>query len=145
MIETVDTEKLAKTLEKECQKIEARKSLPPIDVLVQVLVDDSEASKHGQNPENAVKLAKVIREECPMLRFRGIMSMGAVGNEEEFKGVHELRNQMLAEFTDLTADEFIVSMGTSQDYEAAITVGGATQVRLGTTIFGARDYSKKNK
>lgn len=80
-----------------------------------------------------------------MLRFRGIMSMGAVGNEDEFKGVHELRNQMLTEFTDLTADEFMVSMGTSQDYEAAILVGGATQVRLGTTIFGARDYSKKNK
>lgn len=49
----------------------------------------------------------------------------------------------MVEMFGITKDEFMLSMGTSADYEAAILEGGANQVRLGTTIFGARDYSKK--
>ena len=51
MVETVDTLKLAKTLEKECSKVEARKDMPPLDVLVQVLLKDSEGTKHGANQD----------------------------------------------------------------------------------------------
>ena len=72
------------------------------------------------------------------------MSMGEIGNVDEFKEIHELKVKMLEQFGDIiTDDEFMVSMGTSQDYEQAIIHGGSNQVRLGTTIFGARDYSKK--
>ena len=45
---------------------------------------------------------------------------------------------------ELQEEEFVLSMGTSQDFEMAIEEG-ATSVRLGTTIFGARDYSDKKK
>ena len=43
---------------------------------------------------------------------------------------------------ELTASDFILSMGTSGDYESAIQ-NGSTEVRLGTTIFGARNYPAK--
>ena len=71
------------------------------------------------------------------------MSMGAIGNVDEYKAVIELKDSILEKFGDENADDFILSMGTSQDYELAIT-HGSTQVRLGTTIFGARDYSNND-
>ena len=48
----------------------------------------------------------------------------------------------LLEMSGLTEENFVLSMGTSADYEEAI-LQGATEVRLGTTIFGAREYKKK--
>ena len=70
--------------------------------------------------------------------------MGEIGNVEEFQAVNKLKHDILDKFGDKIKEEnFLVSMGTSQDYELAILEGGANQVRLGTTIFGARDYSKK--
>ena len=70
--------------------------------------------------------------------------MGEIGNVEEFQAVNKLKHDVLDKFGDKIKEEnFLVSMGTSQDYELAILEGGANQVRLGTTIFGARDYSKK--
>ena len=52
-----------------------------------------------------------------------------------------MKNEYL-ELSGLTKDSFVLSMGTSADYEEAI-LEGSTEVRLGTTIFGARDYKKK--
>ena len=69
------------------------------------------------------------------------MSMGEIGNVEEFRLVHDLKLKVMQEFN-LPNDELIISMGTSQDYELAI-LEGSNEVRLGTTIFGARDYSNK--
>jgi len=67
--------------------------------------------------------------------------MGEIGNVEEFRLVHDLKLKVMQEFN-LPNDELIISMGTSQDYELAI-LEGSNEVRLGTTIFGARDYSNK--
>ncbi len=53
--------------------------------------------------------------------------MGAVGNVEEFREVYQLKNSIMNDFKDLISDEdFIISMGTSNDYEQAIIEGGAT-------------------
>ena len=81
MVETVDSQKLAETLNKECAKIQER---PQLDVLIQVLADDTEGSKFGVEPDESMKLADFIMQECPQLRFRGIMSMGEIGNINEF-------------------------------------------------------------
>lgn len=75
-----------------------------------------------------------------MLHFAGLMSMGALHDIEGFKTMAALRESLVNE--DLTRDKFILSMGTSADYEDAIREG-ATEVRLGTTIFGARNYPAK--
>ena len=53
-----------------------------------------------------------IRKECPFLKFKGIMSMGEIGNVSEFKKMNELRNEML-KVSDVSEEQFIVSMGTS--------------------------------
>ena len=67
------------------------------------------------------------------------MSMGEIGNLDEFRHIYDLKLRILDEFPSLITDEeFIVSMGTSEDYEQAIIEGGANQVRLGSTIFGPR-------
>ena len=105
-------------------------------------MQNTEGSKFGVSPEESMELVKHIRDACPFLTFRGIMSMGEIGNQEEFRLVNDLKSKMLSEFSSIIEPEkFTVSMGTSQDYELAIQVGGSNQVRLGTTIFGARDYS----
>ena len=141
MIETVDSLKLANTLNKECGKVEARQQMPPLDILVQVLAINTEGSKFGLSPEESIDVIQHINDACPFLNFRGLMSMGAIGNVEEFQAINKLKSEVLNKFGEkIKEEDFIVSMGTSQDYELAILEGGANQVRLGTTIFGARDY-----
>lgn len=83
-----------------------------------MLAQDSEGTKYGVEPKDASDLVFHIKENCKNLRFRGIMSMGAVGNVEEFREVYQLKNSILNDFKDLISDEdFIISMGTSTDYE----------------------------
>ena len=84
IIETVDSQKLADTLNKECSKIEERKTLPPLDILIQVLAQDTEGSKFGVSVEETIPLVQHIKEQCPFLKFKGLMSMGEVGNVKEF-------------------------------------------------------------
>ena len=69
------------------------------------------------------------------------MSMGAIGDIEGFQQMASLRDSLIS--PELPLDKFIMSMGTSGDYETAIS-HGATEVRLGTTIFGARNYPARN-
>ena len=91
MVETVDSMKLAETLNKECEKVEGRANMPPLDVLVQILAINTEGSKHGLSPEDSIEVIKHINEACPFLNFRGLMSMGEIGNIEEFKAINLLK------------------------------------------------------
>ena len=91
IIETLDSQKLADTLNKECSKMEERKNLPPLSVLVQVLAQNTEGSKFGVSVEETIPLIQHIKENCQFLKFKGLMSMGQIGNIEEFKSVHELK------------------------------------------------------
>ena len=91
MVETVDSIKLATTLHKECEKAERQ---APLDVLVQVLVNDTEGSKHGVSPQDSFGVVSHIRDNCGSLNFRGIMSMGAVGDVEEFRQINKLKEEM---------------------------------------------------
>ena len=143
MVETVDSLKLADLLNKECLRIERK---IPLNVLVQVLTGD-EDSKFGVLPADVAGFVEHINNSCPALAFRGLMAMGKVGDLEGFKQMSALRSELLPSLLERkvlqSESEFEISMGTSADWEAAVEEG-STQVRLGTTIFGARDYSKKN-
>lgn len=57
--------------------------------------------------------------------------------------MYELKQKTMEEFK-LQEDSFVLSMGTSADFEDAI-VEGANEVRVGTVLFGERDYSKKKQ
>ena len=100
-----------------------------------------EDSKFGVAPADLPAIMSHIQTDCPALKFSGLMSMGLLHDIEGFKAMASLKQELL-EQSGLTEDTFHLSMGTSADYEEAVR-HGATAVRLGTTIFGARDYPAK--
>ncbi|CAG4892495.1 YggS family pyridoxal phosphate-dependent enzyme [Paraburkholderia gardini] len=113
--------------------------LPPLNVCLQVNAS-GEASKSGIAPGEALELARAVAA-LPRLRLRGLMSIPEPAGDIEAQRaphrlVHALFEQLRAEGLELDT----LSMGMSGDLEAAV-IEGATIVRVGTAIFGARDYS----
>merc|ERR1719223_661596 len=101
-----------------------------------------EASKSGLIPgDNILEVARSIREECDHLKIGGLMTIGAPGDFSCFDTLVDCRVSLAG---DMGMDEhdLDLSMGMSGDFEEAIQ-RGATNVRVGSTIFGARDYSNK--
>lgn len=113
----------------------------PLQVLIQVNTS-GEASKSGISAQQAIELAAAI-EALPNLTLRGLMSIpAAVASYEEqliaFNQLKDLFEAIKAQYPQVDT----LSMGMSGDMEAAIEAG-STMVRIGTAIFGARDYSSK--
>ena len=131
-VHAVDRDKIAARLS------EARPSeLPPLNVCIQVNVS-GEASKSGVEPGREIALAEAI-SALPRLRLRGLM---AIPEPTDDMGLQRKRYARLRELKDaLSAAGYALdtlSMGMSDDLEAAIAEG-ATIVRVGTAIFGARE------
>jgi pyridoxal phosphate enzyme (YggS family) len=108
----------------------------PLNVLIQVNID-GEASKSGCAPETASMLARTVAQ-FPRLRLRGLMAIPEPHPDPAHRRAAFARMRDL--FTTLRADhpEFdTLSMGMSDDFELAIAEG-ATLVRIGTALFGAR-------
>ncbi|HEY5949089.1 MAG TPA: YggS family pyridoxal phosphate-dependent enzyme [Kofleriaceae bacterium] len=102
-----------------------------------------EQTKGGISAEQAAALARSIGSQ-PNIRLDGLMTMPPPADDPEasrpyFERLRALRDQLAAE---LGAPLPVLSMGMSGDFEVAIACG-ATHVRVGTAIFGARDYSMK--
>lgn len=115
--------------------------LPPLNVCIQVNVS-GEASKHGVAPEDALVLARSVAT-LPRLRLRGFMAIpeptpDAIVLHARFHSLTDLLDR--ARQAGLEMDT--LSMGMSDDLEAAIAAG-STLVRVGTAIFGARQYAKE--
>ena len=139
LIHSVDTLKLAETIEKEAAKrnITAR-------VLIEVNVAEEE-SKFGLKVEEVIPFVEKIAT-FPHLRVCGLMTIAPfVENPEEnrpiFANLHKLSVDIGMKNID-NVNVSILSMGMTNDYEVAIEEG-ATMVRVGTGIFGARDYAVK--
>jgi PLP dependent protein len=90
-----------------------------------------EASKSGVAVKEVTELARAI-VRLPRLRLRGLMAIPAPGAAGDFTRMKQLYDELRAEFGLDT-----LSMGMSDDMEQAIAAG-ATLVRIGTAIFGAR-------
>ena len=115
--------------------------LPPLNICIQVNVS-GEASKSGCTPADLPDLARAI-SALPRLQLRGLMAIpepteDRAAQEAAFAAVQALNNQ-LRDNLKLPLDT--LSMGMRHDLEAAIAQG-ATWVRIGTALFGARDYSQ---
>ncbi len=111
--------------------------LPPLNICIQVNVS-GEASKSGCAPADLPALATAIAQ-LPRLRLRGLMAIPEPTDERAaqdaaFAAVRQLQEQ-------LNLDLDTLSMGMSHDLESAIDQG-ATWVRIGTALFGARDYGQ---
>ncbi len=112
--------------------------LPPLNVCVQVNVS-GEDSKSGVAPAEAAALAREVAA-LPTLRLRGLMAIPEPAGE---LAAQRVPHRLLRELFDTLKAEGLaldtLSMGMSADLEAAV-LEGATIVRVGTAIFGARDY-----
>jgi pyridoxal phosphate enzyme (YggS family) len=117
-------------------------NLAPLNVCLQVNVS-GEASKSGVSPDDAPALAKEIAA-MPRLALRGLMSIPEP--TEDVDAQRAQHRTLRALFDALRAEGLSIdtlSMGMSADLEAAV-LEGATMVRIGTSIFGARDYSRSH-
>ena len=131
-VQTVDRRKLVDALD--AHRPDAR---GPLNVLVQVNIDD-ETSKHGCAPSDVAGLVEAIRA-APRLRLRGLMAIPAPHAEPARRREAFARMRRLFD-TVAGADPGIdtLSMGMSDDLELAIAEG-ATMVRVGSALFGARE------
>ncbi len=113
--------------------------LAPLQVCVQINVS-GEASKSGCAPDEALALCRAVAA-LPGLQLRGLMAIPEPTDDLQaqrilFRKLRELREQICAAGLPLDT----LSMGMSHDLEAAVAEG-ATIVRIGTAIFGERNYA----
>ncbi|MHB2250368.1 YggS family pyridoxal phosphate-dependent enzyme [Pseudomonas fitomaticsae] len=111
--------------------------LPPLNICIQVNVS-GEASKSGCTPQDLPALAQAI-SALPRLKLRGLMAIPEPTEDRAEQDAAFAAVQKLQTSLDLPLDT--LSMGMSHDLESAIAQG-ATWVRIGTALFGARDYSQ---
>lgn len=133
-VQSLDRLDLAEALQRRLQQ-EGR----AIDVLVQVKTS-AEPGKFGLAPDHLPAFLDDLRR-YDTLRVRGLMTLATHSDDPDevrrcFRALRELRDQATARGHDLRR----LSMGMSGDFALAIAEG-ATEVRIGTAIFGSRDYS----
>lgn len=113
-------------------------TMPPLNICLQVNVSGEE-SKSGVAMNEAAQLAQEI-SRLPRLKLRGLMSIPApASGEAEQRGAFAKMRVLLQELNQQGSSLDTLSMGMSHDFPAAIKEG-ATIVRIGTAIFGTRDY-----
>jgi pyridoxal phosphate enzyme (YggS family) len=130
-VHSVDRLKIAERLSAQRPEV-----APPLQACIQVNVS-GEATKSGVPPSEAPALARAVAA-LPRLRLRGLMAIPEPTDDvalqrRRFEILRELKERLVADGLALDT----LSMGMSDDLEAAIAAG-ATMVRVGTAIFGAR-------
>jgi pyridoxal phosphate enzyme (YggS family) len=143
-IESVDSLELALIIERVTRE---RSETPGFTggrypVMIEVNVSGEE-TKHGAPPEKCFALIDEIAVKCPHVEIKGLMTIGPRAGDEKSTGaafgmLRKLRDDA-RERSGLVLEH--LSMGMSGDYTLAITEG-STIVRIGSALFGARDYGK---
>ena len=143
MCQCIDSQKIADTLNYQWEK----NNLSELKVLVQVNTSREE-SKFGCDPDSCSELVDYVIKKCPRLKFSGLMTIGMFGYNVETMGVNpdfmeliKCKHSLCRDLS-LSSGDIELSMGMSSDYEHAIELG-SDWVRIGTEIFGPRDYVKK--
>lgn len=114
-------------------------NLPALNVCLQVNIS-GESSKSGVSVEEAAEVAREIAT-LPKLKLRGLMAIPEpVGSIDEQRVPHRRLRELFERLREEGLALDTLSIGMSGDLEAAV-LEGATIVRVGTAIFGARDYS----
>ena len=139
VVETIDRKKIADAV----NKAATAGGKEGLRVMVQVNTSGEE-TKSGCRPNEAVTLSQYVVENCPALTLTGLMTIGKPETSEKpeaFQLLRDIRKEV-AQSLGKKEEDLELSMGMSGDFEAAIRMG-STSVRVGSTIFGERDYSKK--
>jgi pyridoxal phosphate enzyme (YggS family) len=137
MIETVDSIKLARAIDKACQGI--GKVMP---VLIEVNSGE-ESQKAGVMPEDGISLVRDI-SDLQNIKVTGLMTMGPFsGDPEDARPYFQKTKKLFEEIKGLNlpgVEMKYLSMGMSNSYKVALEEG-ANMVRIGTKLFGERDYN----
>ncbi len=137
LIHSADSLKLAKVIEKESEKKECI-----TDILVEVNVAEEE-SKFGLKMEEVIPFIENAAQ-FPHINVRGLMTIAPfVENPEKNRTIFADLHKLYVDIKEKNIDNGtvnILSMGMTNDFEVAIEEG-ATMVRIGTGIFGARNYN----
>ena len=137
LIHSVDSLRLAEAIEKEAEKHNRI-----VDILLEVNVAEEESKFGLKMPEVIPMAEKVV--QLPHIRLRGLMTIAPfVENPEKNRAIFANLHDLYVDIKEKNIDNgtvSILSMGMTNDYEVAVEEG-ATMVRVGTGIFGARDYS----
>ena len=138
MIHSVDSAKLLGVINEQ-----ALKHNRVVDLLFEVHIAQEE-SKHGRNAEELIDYLRIGEyRTLSGVCYRGLMGVATNTDDEqvvkaEFTGLHDLMQRLKPEFFDDRFDT--LSMGMSGDYRLAIACG-SNMVRIGSAIFGARQYN----
>jgi pyridoxal phosphate enzyme (YggS family) len=139
MIHSVDSVRLLETINREAEKIRCR-----VKVLLEVHVA-KEASKSGFTPEEFLSLithSSSLISAYPWVEICGVMGMATNTDDKQewrscFREIKHLASSLIANSSPSERPQ--ISMGMSDDYQVAIEEG-STMVRIGSTIFGSRNY-----
>ena len=133
-VHSVDRLKIAERL-----SVQRPETLAPLNVCLQVNIS-GEASKSGLAPDEVVDIAASIAK-LPRLRLRGLMAIPEpAATLEAQRAPHHRLHALLDSLRGVGLDVDTLSIGMSDDLEAAV-LEGATIVRIGTAVFGERDYA----
>ena len=140
MIHSLDREALCEEIQKRAEKIDR-----VIDCLVQVNISKEE-TKHGLYKDDVVEFIKMVSEKYKNIRIRGLMTMAPfTENEDEVREVFRSLKNLSLDIDKLNIPNVFMkylSMGMSNDYKIAVEEG-STIVRVGTSIFGERNYNNQ--
>ena len=136
LIHSADSARLLETVDRE-----ARKCNRVIDCLLEIHVADEETKSGWEPDELRSYMAGGALDTLPNVRIRGIMGIATNTDDETvIRRDFERLAACKKEFAPLFGDDFdILSMGMSDDYQLAVECG-STMVRVGSLIFGERDY-----
>ncbi len=138
MIHSVDSEKLLVEIQKHAKRFDRK-----VDILLQVHVAQEE-TKFGLNEQELdMLIQKIALQQFSHIRCRGLMGMASFSDDmdlvrSEFRGLKRMFDKVSNQLKD--KDFNTLSMGMSGDYEIALEEG-STLVRVGSLIFGKRNYS----
>ncbi len=139
MVHSVDSLELAKEINSRAAKHQRK-----VDILLQVNVSGEE-TKFGINPENVDEYISVL-SRMENIALKGLMTIAPYAQDPQdvrpvFKNLYNIYIDIKSKRYDNVSMDYL-SMGMSNDFEVAIEEG-ANVVRIGTSIFGKRDYTQK--
>lgn len=134
MIQTIDSIELANKVNNACANREK-----PLLVCIQVNTSQEPQKCGIMKGDGLFALAHHIKENCPHLELDGLMTIGELGKSaRDFQHLMEVRTEVATNLG-VAPETIKLSMGMSADYELALQMG-ASYVRVGSSIFGAREY-----
>ncbi|MBR5825128.1 MAG: YggS family pyridoxal phosphate-dependent enzyme [Paludibacteraceae bacterium] len=138
LIHSVDSERLAEAIQ-----VQAAKCGRTIDVLLEIHVAAEESKSGWAIDDLRTAVASGLFERLPNVRVRGVMGIATNTDDMERVSADFVQLRIYKEeLAPYFGEQFdTLSMGMSDDYPTAIAAG-STMVRIGSTIFGARGYSK---